>query len=173
MTGPSPDDLFDTDDARRDDACAADLVAGATEPYHAVATDSADAPPGGYASATDRPTRIEQLRHVPADARRWARIVRTRAGRRWTDRLAARLALAVVVTLFVGLLGRAVLVDSPVRDHSGELQRLGQQLLEERARGERLTRHLRSLDAREEVREHAIRSELGMLREGERFVTFD
>ncbi len=128
---------------------------------------------GTPASAANRPTRIDRLRRVPADARRWVETVRVRARRRWTERVVDRIALSVIVALIGGVIGRAALIDCPVRDHSGEIARLEQQLIEEQARGERLSRHLRSLDARPEVREHAIRSELGMLRKGERFVVFE
>lgn len=85
------------------------------------------------------------------------------------------LRLALVTTfVVVGGLGlvRAWSVPGYVDDRRAELQRLNEQILEQQARSAWLESHLEAFRERPDVRMHTIRSELGMLRENERFYVF-
>lgn len=70
-----------------------------------------------------------------------------------------------------GLL-RAWTAKGTVNDRRSELVRLHEQLLEQQSRGEELQSRLDAFDTRSDVRIQAIRSELGMLRDGEQFFVF-
>ena len=59
-----------------------------------------------------------------------------------------------------------------VNDRESELIRLQEQLLEQQMRGEELSSRLGAFKSRGDVRVQAIRGELGMLRENEKFYIF-
>jgi predicted DNA-binding protein with PD1-like motif len=71
----------------------------------------------------------------------------------------------------VGIL-RAWTIRGTVDDRRAELTRLQYQLVEQQLRGEDLHSHLAAFRSRSDVRMQAIRGELGMLRDNERFFVF-
>ncbi len=71
----------------------------------------------------------------------------------------------------VGIM-RAWTVRGTVDDRRTELSRLQNQLLEQQVRGEALQSHLGAFRTRSDVRIQTIRSELGMLRDREKFYVF-
>jgi len=97
---------------------------------------------------------------------------------RWRPRFGALWA-GVRVVLFTsfaiisaaGIL-RAWTVHGTVDDRRTELFRLQNQLLEQQVRGEELQSRLGAFRTRSDVRIQTIRSELGMLRNRERFYVF-
>lgn len=78
---------------------------------------------------------------------------------------------AFAVVSAAGLL-RAWTAQGNVNDRRSELLRLHEQLLEQQARGQQLQSRLEAFDTRTDVRIQAIRTELGMLRDNERFFVF-
>lgn len=96
-------------------------------------------------------------------------------GQRWREgiRLAWRTVRTVLFTAFAlvsafGIL-RAWTVRGTVDDRRAELVQLQNQLVEQQVRGEALQSRLTAFKARSDVRIQTIRSELGMLRDRERF----
>lgn len=71
----------------------------------------------------------------------------------------------------VGVL-RAWTIRGTVDDRRAELNRLQYQLVEQQVRGEELQSRLVAFRSRSDVRMQAIRGELGMLRDNERFFVF-
>lgn len=113
--------------------------------------------------------------HWDGLARLWPRL-RPELDWRLNVSVFRRALVAGVLVLYglVTVLGfwRAFTVELPEDDRGAELSRLQVQLTEERTRTVRLESELDAFDKRREIRMSAIRSELGMLRPDERFVTF-
>ena len=104
-----------------------------------------------------------------ADVHRWL-------GRPVTGKFVWRVTRFVLFSAFAvvsaaGLL-RAWTAQGTVNDRRSELVRLHEQLLEQQGRGEQLQSRLEAFDTRSDVRIQAIRTELGMLRDNERFFIF-
>lgn len=83
----------------------------------------------------------------------------------------ALLFVAFAVISSVGIF-HAATAQGSVHDREAELVRLQEQLLEQQMRGEELSSRLGAFRQRGDVREQAIRSELGMLRDNEKFYIF-
>ena len=81
-------------------------------------------------------------------------------------------ALSLYVVLVAGSLVRSFVVEGRYHDRSEELRRMEGQLAEERSRTERLRSQQAALARRADVQVDAIRRELNMLRQGERFYVF-
>lgn len=97
----------------------------------------------------------------------------------WTiDLLVIRRTVVVFALVFLGLMMswgfvRAWWIHEPIPDRSEELATVHQRIAQAEREGARLRRELRTFAQDRRLRERAIRSRLGMLRPGERFVIFD
>ena len=128
-----------------------------------------------------RPSPLDPLSAGAARAKTWV-IDRTPAQlrqrmpelsrvRRVLRRVGA-VALSLYVVLVAGSLVRSFVVEGRYHDRSEELRRMEGQLAEERSRTERLRSQQAALARRADVQVDAIRRELNMLRQGERFYVF-